>query len=76
MGEATNVDDLIEKGGHHLLGNDKDDTLVFGTSTALDCMSVTPIIQCNGTFTCVVIPFAQLYIFHAVLVNGVTYLML
>ena len=76
IGEATNVDYLIEKGGHHLLGNDGTDILVFGTSAALDCMSVAPIIQCDGTFTCVVLPFTQLYIFHQVLVNGVTYPML
>ena len=75
-GEATNLKELITKGGHHLLGHDKDDILVFGTMKALDCMSVTPIIQCDGTFTCVVLPFTQLYIFHAVLENGVTYPML
>ena len=76
IGDARNVDDLIEKGGHHPLGHDEKDILVFGTSAALHCLSVTPIIQCDGTFTCVVFPFTQLYIFHAVLGNRVTYPML
>ena len=76
IGEATNVDELIRDGGHHLLGNDGNDILVFGTSAALHYMSVTPIIQCDGTYTCVVLPITQLYIFHAVLGNGVSYPML
>ena len=77
IGKATNVEDLITKGGHHLLGNDEQkEILVFGTSAALHYLSVTPIIQCDGTFTCLVLSFTQLYIFHAVLVNGVTYPML
>mgnify|MGYP004636557411 CR=1 FL=1 len=76
MADTKNVDDLVAKGGHHLLGHDKNNILVFGTTAALHYMSVTPIIQCDGTFTCVVLPFAQLYIFHAVLGNGVTYPML
>ena len=76
IGDARNVDDLIENGGHHLLGHDKKDILVFGMTAALHYLSVTPVIQCDGTFTCVVLPFTQLYVFHAVLGNGVSYPML
>ena len=77
IGRAANLKKLIQNGGHHLLVHDeKNKILVFGTSAALHYLSVTPIIQCDGTFTCLVLPFTQLYIFHAVLGNGVTYPML
>ena len=69
-GDATNLGELFKKGGHHLLGTDEEDILVFGTTAALHYLSVTPIIQCDGTFTCVVLPFTQLYIFVAVRENG------
>ena len=68
--ETTNITELIQTREHHLLGNDGHVILVFGTSAALHYMSVTPIIQCDGTFTCVVLPFTQLYIFVAVRENG------
>ena len=74
--EATNVKDLVDHGGHHMLGHEGYEIVVFGTTAALLYLSETPIIQCDGTFTCVVLPFTQLYIFHAVLGNGVTYPML
>ena len=48
IGRATNIGELITNGGHHLLGHDKDDILVFGTPTALHFITVTPIIQCDG----------------------------
>ena len=76
IGDATNLKELLKNGGHHLLGDEEQDILVFGTTAALHYLSVTPIIQCDGTFTCVVLQFTQLYIFHAVLANGVTYPML
>ena len=75
-GDVKTVKELIKHGGHHLLGNDGDDILVFGMNAALHFLSVTPMIQCDGTFTCLVVPFTQLYIFHAALGNGVSYPML
>ena len=75
-GDVKTIKELVEHGGHHLLGHDEQDILVFGMTAALHNLSVTPTILCDGTFTCVVLPFTQLYIFHAVLGKGVAFPML
>ena len=46
---------------------------MFGLASAIVFLSNTTLIQGDGTFTCVVHPFTQLYIFHALLKNGVSY---
>ena len=72
-GETTKLSDLIKDKTHHLLGNDGEDIVVFGLSSSIHFLATTTLIQGDGTFFCVVHPFTQLYIFHALLLNGVSY---
>ena len=69
VGIPTAIKDVVETGKHHLLCNDGNDILVFGTSSAFAIMSSSPMIHGDGTFTCTITPFSQLYIFHAVVAN-------
>ena len=71
-GMTTNIKEIIQKGMHHVLGNDGEDVVVFGLSSSIHLLSTTTLIQGDGTFTCVVRPFTQLYVFHGLL-NGVSY---
>ena len=64
---------MIEQKTHHVLGNDGQDIIVFGQKSSLGLLSTTPLIQGDGTFTCVVLPYTQLYVFHTLLKNGVSY---
>ena len=73
MGQVKNIADLIKQKTHHVLGNSGDDIVVFGLSSSIVFLSQTTLIQGDGTFTCVVLPFTQLYMFHALLRNGVSY---
>ena len=57
---------------HLILGNVGDDYIVFGTQSSLEPLATTPIIQCDGTFSCRPCGYCQLFIFHG-LVNNVTY---
>ena len=72
-GLTTNLRQMIERNTHHLLGNDGEDILVFGQLSSIHFLSTTPLIQADGTFTCVVKPFTQLYVFHGLLNNGVSF---
>ena len=72
VGIPTAIKDVVETGKHHLLCNDGNDILVFGTSSAFAIMSSSPMIHGDGTFTCTITPFSQLYIFHAVVANDTT----
>ena len=47
--------------------------MVFGLTSSIVFLSETTLIQGDGTFTCVVLPFTQLYMFHALLQKGVSY---
>ena len=64
---------MIEKWTHHLLGNDRQDILVFGLHSSIHLLSTAPLIQADGTFSCVVKPYTQLYILHGLLSNGVSF---
>ena len=75
-GISTAIRDIIEIGRHHLLCNDGEDIFIFGLSSSLVFMSTTPMIHGDGTFTCTIAPFSQLYIFHAVVGNDTAYPML
>ena len=75
-GPGTNLRDLLREGGHHFLGNDGDDIVVFGRSSAFHYLATAPMLQGDGTFDCVVLPYTQLYIVHAVLANAVSFPML
>ena len=72
-GETTTLTEIIRNRTHHVLGNDGTDIVVFGLSSSIQFLSTTMLIQGDGTFSCVVEPFTQLYIFHALLDNGVSY---
>ena len=63
---------MIENRTHHILGNDGQDIVVFGTQSAIQMLATTTLIQGNGTFTCVVPPFTQLCIFHGLVKNEVS----
>ena len=67
------IADLIEQKIHHVLGNYGDEIVMFGLTSSIVFLSQTTLIQGDGTFTCVVLPFTQLYMFHALLRNGVSY---
>ena len=62
---------MIGQKTHHVLGNDGDDIVVFGQTSSTPLLSQTTLIQGDGTFTCVVSPFSQLYVFHTPIKNGV-----
>ena len=62
----------MSSGYHLILGNVGNDVVVFGTQSSLELLATTPIIQCDGTFSCCPSDFYQLYIFHG-LVNNVAY---
>ena len=72
-GKITNIAALIRQKTHHVLGNDGNNIVVFGLASSIVFLSQTTLIQGDGTFTCVVLPFTQLYMFHALLRNGVSY---
>ena len=76
VGIPTSIREILEVGNHHLLCNDGDDILVLGMSTSLAIMSSSPMIHGDGTFTCTIQPFSQLYILHAVVANDTSYPML
>ena len=64
---------MITTKSHHVLGNDGEDIVVLGLASSIHFLSTTPLIQGDGTFTCVVHPYTQLYVFHALVRNGVSY---
>ena len=68
----TTLTGIVASRYHLILGNDGDDIVVFGTRVSLEILATSPIIQCDGTFSCCPRGYAQLYIFHG-LVNNVTY---
>ena len=72
-GKLTNITALIHQKAHHFLSNDGNDIVVFGLASSIVFLGQTTLIQGDGTFTCVVLPFTQLYVFHALLRNGVSY---
>ena len=72
-GEAVDLTDMILQKSHHVLGNDGKDIIVFGQTSAIKFLANTTLIQGDGTFTCLIHPFTQLYIFHALMRNGVSY---
>ena len=72
-GLPKNLAEIVEQRTHHVLGSDGDDIVVFGLSSSFHLLSSTRLIQGDGTFTCVVNPFTQLYILHGLLQNGVSY---
>lgn len=68
----TTMSGIVSSGYHLILGNVGDDVVVFGTQSSLELLATTPIIQCDGTFSCCPCDYYQLYIFHG-LVNNVAY---
>ena len=69
---ATNIAELIETREHHLLANEGKDILVFGDKSTVAYMSTTPLILADGTFSCVLRGYTQLYILHAVIAKNVS----
>ena len=70
---SVNIDEMLRQKSHHVLGTDGKDIVIFGLSSSIRFLSETTLIQGDGTFSCVVQPFTQLYIFHGLLKNGVSY---
>ena len=62
-GIAVDLNNIISKGQRHFLGNGDKDIVVFGLRSSIHLLSNTSLIQGDGTFTCGVHPFTQLYIF-------------
>ena len=71
-GRATNVTELLVTREHHLLANEGEEILVFGDKTTVSYMSTTLLILTDGTFSCVLPGYTQLYIFHVVVANNVS----
>ena len=74
--DVTNLDDLIRKKNHHLLKNEEEEILIFGLKSAVGMMSRTKMILADGTFTCLLLGYSQLHVFHAVVKNNVSLPML
>ena len=72
-GMTVNFNEMLQQKSHHILGCDGNEIVVFGLSSSIHFLSKTTLIQGDGTFSCVVKPFTQLYIFHGLLNNGVSY---
>ena len=68
----TTLSGIVASKYHLILGNVGDDYIVFGTQSSLELLATTPVIQCDGTFSCRPCGYYQLYIFHG-LVNNVSY---
>ena len=73
VGLTTNLREMLERRTHHVLGNDGEDIVIFGLPFSIRFLSTTRLIQEDGTFSCVVSPFTQLYVFHGLLQNGVSF---
>ena len=76
QGDVTTLEDLLRKQNRHLLKHDGDDVLIFGLKSSVRLMATTNMILADGTFTCVLPGFSQLYVLHAVVRNIVSLPML
>ena len=65
-------DNIIRFKKHHLLHNDGKDILIFGDDKAIQRLVATRVIHADGTFTCVLPGYSQLYILHATVDNNVS----
>ena len=65
INDIINIQTLITSKSHHLLTNDGEDILVFGSKEALSYMASTNVMFADGTFKCVLPEFSQLYIYSA-----------
>lgn len=70
--EDYDLNNIIDSKKHHLLGNEGERILIFGDDKAVQRLAATKAIQADGTFTCVIPSFSQLYIFHATVENNVS----
>ena len=75
-GDVTNLADLIQIKNHHLLKNDGEEIIIFDMKTSVMIMATAKLILADGTFTCVLPGFSQLYVLHAVVQNNVSFPML
>ena len=66
------LEGIIASKRHHLLHNDDQNILIFGDDKAIQRLAATNTIHADGTFSCVLPGFAQLYIFHATVENNVS----
>ena len=64
---------MIDLRTHHVLGNYKQEIVVFGLPSSIRMLATTTLIHADETFTCVVKPFTQLYIFHGLVKNQVSF---
>ena len=66
------LEGIIASKRHHLLRNDDRNILIFGDDKAIQRMATTNTIHADGTFSCVLDGFSQLYIFHSTMENNVS----
>ena len=64
-GIPTSVGELLEKRHHLVLGAVDEDIIVFGRESSIKLLAAAPLIQADGTFTCCLPGFSQLYVIHA-----------
>ena len=65
-------DNIIRFKKHHILQNDGKNILIFGDDKAIQRLVATNVIHADGTFTCVLPGYSQLYILHATVENNVS----
>ena len=70
--EDYSLENIIKHKKHHLFKNEEQKILVFGDDKAIQRLAVTSVIHADGTFTCVLPGYSQLYIFHATVENNVS----
>ena len=66
------LENIIANKKHHLLKNEGEKILIFGDDKAVERLAVTNVIHADGTFTCILPHYSQLYIFHATVENNVS----
>ena len=66
------LEGIIASKKHHLLHHEDKNVLIFGDDKAIQRLATTKTINSDGTFSCVIPGFAQLYIFHATVENNVS----
>ena len=73
---CVDIPSIVKTKAHHLLGSDSDEILVFGLHVNDEYMSRSPVLFADGTFTCIIKGYSQLYIYHALVEDDVSFPML
>ena len=67
-----NLKNILLSKKNHIITNDVENIIVFGDDKAIKRLAAATTIHADGTFTCVLPGFSQLYIFHATVENNLS----